>query len=121
MKVKGIIILTLAAAAFSQTPEPAKPTDKADGKPNVLIRSELLATSKEFDKKCLGAKITLSDSAADYKVTLYSSQPPLFSNWPLQILNKNGDLISSTKPRSRHKAVESACEIILADWSKNKK
>ncbi len=85
-------------------------------------RDQSMEMSKDFEKNCLGVRITINQSAADYSVVLNHIEHGFARDNQIQIANKDGDLISKTKEGgSINGDVKKACEIILADWAKSAK
>ena len=77
--------------------------------------------SKDFEKDCPGVHITINPSAADYTIMLNHIEHGFVRDNQVQIANRDGDLISRTKEGGSIRGdMKKACQILLADWSKNK-
>src|SRR5580704_5483502 len=124
-----------SSAAPASTPEPsaAPPaTAKPAGKPRVYIssaskgsnrnadRDQSMEVAKDFEKGCPDVRITISQNAADYTILLnHIEHGLLVRDNQIQVANKDGDLISTTKEGGSIKGdAKKACELILADWAK---
>jgi hypothetical protein len=83
------------------------------------VRSQTMEMSKDFEKDCPGARITISQNAADYIILLNHIEHGFTRDNQVQVANKNGDLISRTKEGGSIRGdMKKACQTILADWSK---
>lgn len=112
------------AAAPTETAQPAAPASP-ETKPRVFLQSQfedgywLRLMNKDFDQVCPSARITISQQLADYTVLHLGGS----SRWGqhFQLADKNGDLLSkTTEGGSILTGVKKMCDLIAADWSKNK-
>ncbi len=145
-KVVSAIVLRAsgsAPAAYAPVPPPppdgtqVPPTGQAPmappaGKPRVFLtssskgtnqnaaRDQSMEMSKDFERDCIGVRISINQAVADYTVALNHIEVGMFiRDNQIQVANKDGDLISKTKEGgSIAGAVKKACEVILADWAK---
>lgn len=124
--------VSTASAPMDQEPSqvPAAPAHSAS-KPRIFLssaskgsnrnaaRDQSMEMSKDLERDCSGVRITISPDAADYTILLnHIEHGLLVRDNQIQIANKSGDLISTTKEGGSIKGdVKKACEIILADWA----
>jgi hypothetical protein len=81
-------------------------------------RSQSMEMSKDFEKDCLGTRITINQSAADYIILLNHIEHGFARDNQVQVANKQGDLISRTKEGGSIRGdMKKACQVILADWN----
>jgi hypothetical protein len=125
------------AATASITPPPGNlqspsESDHSSAKPRVYLssaskgsnrnaeRDQSMEMSKDLERDCPGVRITISSQAADYTILLnHIEHGLLIRDNQIQIANKDGDLISTTKEGGSIKGdVKKACAVIAADWSK---
>jgi hypothetical protein len=116
------------------TPD-SNPQPATSGKPRIFFQSkssgntwnanrdQSMEMSKDFDKDCPGAQITLAQTSADYTIVLSHIELGLMvRDNQVQVADRNGDLISKTKEGGSIRAsMKKACEVILADWGKKPK
>ena len=77
--------------------------------------------SKDFENTCPSVRITITQQMADYTVSLNHIEHGFVRDNQFQVADKNGDLISKTKEGGSIKSgVKKICDLIAADWSKNK-
>jgi hypothetical protein len=86
-------------------------------------RDQSMEMSKDFEQDCLGVRVTINQQMADYTVLLNHIEVGLIlRDNQIQIANKDGDLISRTKEGGSIRGdMKKACQIILADWARNKR
>ena len=145
LKTAGVGEKVIAAMVTRNSPEPRSPmtppaetsgSDSASAntgdEPRVYLQAQSRGTnrnadrdqsmemSKDFEKGCPAVKVTINQNAADYTVLLNHIEVGLLvRDNQFQIANRQGDLISKTNEGgSIAKGVKRACEVILADWSK---
>jgi hypothetical protein len=124
-----------AALPAPTAQEPVQKTDLSSrmaGKPRVYLssaskgsnrnaeRDQSMEMSKDLEKNCTDVRITINGQAADYTILLnHIEHGLLVRDNQIQIANKDGDLISTTKEGgSINGDVKKACAVILADWAK---
>jgi hypothetical protein len=122
-----------SSAATAEPPTPTGPvTAQPTGKPRVYIssaskgsnrnadRDQSMEMAKDFERGCPDVRITISQNAADYTILLnHIEHGLLVRDNQIQVANKDGDLISTTKEGGSIKGdAKKACELILADWAK---
>ena len=118
------------AFAPSLTPQPLVAPTRSGNNPRVYFesaskgsqwnaaRNQSMEMSKDFEKDCPGAKITISQGAADYTILLNHIEHGFVRDNQIQVANKDGDLISKTKEGGSIKGdMKKACQLILADWN----
>ncbi len=83
-------------------------------------RDQSMEMAKDFEKNCPDVRITINQNVADYTVLLNHIEQGLFvRDNQIQVANKDGDLITTTKEGGSVKGgAKRACELILADWAK---
>jgi hypothetical protein len=87
-------------------------------------RDQSMEMSKDFQEVCPQVQISVNPHLSDYIVDLNHTEYSFVRQNQLQVVNKNGDLLSGTsgggsiKGPSIKGAVKKACEAILADWAK---
>jgi hypothetical protein len=75
--------------------------------------------SKDFERSCPDVRISINQNMADYTVALNHVEHGFARDNQIQVANKDGDLISTTKEGGSIKGdVKKACDLILADWAK---
>jgi hypothetical protein len=96
---------------------------KSSGNTWNAARDQSMEMSKDFDKDCPGAQITLVQQSADYTILLSHIELGLVvRDNQVQVADRNGDLISKTKEGGSIRAsMKKACEVIVADWSRKAK
>lgn len=82
-------------------------------------RDQSMEMSKDFEKVCPGARITINQQAADYTVILNHIEVGLFArDNQIQVADKNGDLLKNKEGGSIKGNVKGVCTLILSDWNK---
>jgi hypothetical protein len=67
---------------------------------------------------CPGVRISINQQMADYTVALNHIEHGLARDNQIQVANRDGDLISTTKEGGSINArVKKACDDILTDWA----
>ena len=80
--------------------------------------------SKDFQEVCPDVQISLNQHLVDYTVELNHIEHVFSRDNQMQVVNKDGDLVSKTKEGGSIKGgsikggVKKACEVIIADWAK---
>jgi hypothetical protein len=83
-------------------------------------RDQSMEMSKDFERSCPDVRISINQNMADYTVALNHVEHGFARDNQIQVANKDGDLISTTKEGGSIKGdVKKACDLILADWAKN--
>lgn len=81
---------------------------------------EGMEVTKDLQKNCGGAIVTLNQSNADYTVMLNRESKKnrglLRSNSQIQVANRAGDVIGTNATHTVGNAAKDACQLILADW-----
>jgi hypothetical protein len=82
-------------------------------------RDQAMEMSKDFERDCPGARVTINQQAADYVVLLNHIEVGLLArDNQVQVANRDGDLISRTKEGGSIAAgMKKACALIVADWA----
>jgi hypothetical protein len=82
---------------------------------------ESMEVTKDLQKNCSGAIVTLNQANADYTVLLNRESKKnrglLRSNSQVEIANKAGDILGTSATHTVGNAAKDACELILADWA----
>jgi hypothetical protein len=121
-----------SSAAPSAQETSQQSSAQALGKPRIFLesaskgpnrnadRDQSMEMSKDLEKDCTGARITINQQMADYTISLNHIEVGLLvRDNQIQVANKDGDLISKTKEGgSIAGGMKKACELILADWGK---
>jgi len=82
-------------------------------------RDQSMEMSKDFEKDCPGARVTINQQMADYTVLLNHIELGLLArDNQMQIADKNGDLLQTKEGGGIKGGVKRVCEVILADWAK---
>jgi hypothetical protein len=82
-------------------------------------RDQSMEMSKDFEKDCVGVRVTINPQMADYTVALNHIEVGFVRDNQIQVANKDGDLLSKTKEGgSIAGGMKKACALILADWAK---
>jgi hypothetical protein len=76
--------------------------------------------SKDLERDCPGARVTINQQMADYTINLNHIEVGLLvRDNQIQVANRDGDLISKTKEGgSIAGGMKKACELVLADWAR---
>jgi hypothetical protein len=81
---------------------------------------ESMEVTKDLQKNCSGAIITIKADNADYVVMMNRESKQnrglLRSNSQIQVSNKAGDVIGTNATHTVGNAAKDACNLILADW-----
>jgi hypothetical protein len=84
---------------------------------------EGMEVTKDLQKNCAGAIVTLTQSNADYTVILNRESKHnrglLRTNSQIQVANRLGDILGTNATRTVGNASKDACQLILADWSQH--
>jgi len=124
-------------AEVAPTARTAAPVSaQSANKPRVLLRSQShgsgwnlsrdqsMEMSKDFQEVCPDVQISLNQHLVDYTVELNHIEHVFSRDNQMQVVNKDGDLVSKTKEGGSIKGgsikggVKKACEVIIADWAK---
>jgi hypothetical protein len=82
-------------------------------------RDQSMEMSGDFQEVCPGVQISLNQHLVDYTVELNHVEHDFLRDNQMQVVNKDGDVVSKTKGGGSIKGgVKKACEVILADWAK---
>jgi hypothetical protein len=87
-------------------------------------RDQSMEMSKDFQEDCPQVQISVNPHLLDYTVDLNHTEYNFVRQNQIQVVNKDGDLVSGTSGRGNIKGpsirggVKKACEVILADWAK---
>jgi hypothetical protein len=89
-------------------------------KSTVDSHDESMEVTKDLQKDCSGATITINQANADYIVMMNRESKKnrglLRTNSQIQVANKDGDVIGTNATRTVGNAAKDACNLILADW-----
>ena len=81
---------------------------------------ESMEVTKDLQKDCSGATITINESNADYVIMMNRESKKnrglLRTNSQIQVANKAGDVIGTNATRTVGNAAKDACNLIMADW-----
>jgi hypothetical protein len=81
-------------------------------------RDQSMEMSKDLEKDCPAARVTINPQMADYTVALNHIEVGFARDNQIQVANKDGDLLSKTKEGgSIAGGMKKACALILADWA----
>ncbi|HEX4784695.1 MAG TPA: hypothetical protein VH350_10155 [Candidatus Sulfotelmatobacter sp.] len=90
-------------------------------KSTVDAHDESMEVTKDLQKNCSGAVVTINESNADYIVMMNRESKQnrglLRSNSQIQFANKAGDVIGTNATHTVGNAAKDACNLIVADWS----
>jgi hypothetical protein len=79
-----------------------------------------MEVTKDLQKNCSGAIVTLNQSNADYTVILNRESKQnrglLRSNSQIQVANREGDILGTSATHTVGNAAKDACELIMSDW-----
>ena len=89
-------------------------------KSTIDSHDESMEVTKDLQKDCSGATITINQANADYIVMMNRESKKnrglLRTNSQIQVANKAGDVIGTNATRTVGNAAKDACNLILADW-----
>jgi hypothetical protein len=89
-------------------------------KSTIDSHDESMEVTKDLQKNCSGAIITINQGNADYIVMMNRESKQnrglLRSNSQIQVANKAGDVIGTNATHTVGNAAKDACNLILADW-----
>ncbi|HEV7968812.1 MAG TPA: hypothetical protein VGP19_14645 [Candidatus Acidoferrales bacterium] len=119
-----------AALATQESAQP--PSVQTTSKPRVFLeasskgpnrnaeRDQSMEMSKDLERDCPGARVTINQQMADYTINLNHIEVGLLvRDNQIQVANRDGDLISKTKEGgSIAGGMKKACELVLADWAR---
>jgi hypothetical protein len=81
---------------------------------------ESMEVTKDLQKDCSGATITMNESNADYIIMMNRESKKnrglLRTNSQIQVANKAGEVIGTNATRTVGNAAMDACNLIMADW-----
>ncbi len=90
-------------------------------KSTIDAHDESMEVTKDLQKNCSGAIITINESNADYIVMMNRESKQnrglLRSNSQIQVANKAGDVIGTNATHTVGNAAKDACNLIVADWA----
>ncbi len=146
LRAAGITAKEIAAIAAKAYPQSSAalvapvvegtPAVRTANKPRVFLRAQnhssgwhesrdqSMEMSKDFQEVCPEVQISVNSHLLDYTVDLNHTEFDFVRQNQIQVVNKNGDLVSGTrgigsiKGPSIKGGVKKACEVILADWAK---
>jgi hypothetical protein len=79
-----------------------------------------MEVTKDLQKNCSGAIITINEANADYIVMMNRESKQnrglLRSNSQIQVANKAGDVIGTNATHTVGNAAKDACNLIVSDW-----
>ncbi len=89
-------------------------------KSTIDSHDESMEVTKDLQKDCSGATITINQANADYIVMMNRESKKnrglLRTNSQIQVANKAGDVIGTNATRTVGNAAKDACNLIMADW-----
>ncbi len=89
-------------------------------KSTIDSHDESMEVTKDLQKECSGAMITINQANADYVVMMNRESKKnrglLRTNSQIQVANKAGDVIGTNATRTVGNAAKDACALVLADW-----
>lgn len=89
-------------------------------KSTIDSHDENMEVTKDLQKNCSGAIITINQGNADYIVMMNRESKQnrglLRSNSQIQVASKAGDVIGTNATHTVGNAAKDACNLILADW-----
>ncbi len=89
-------------------------------KSTIDAHDESMEVTKDLQKDCSGATITINQANADYIIMMNRESKKnrglLRTNSQIQVANKAGDVIGTNATRTVGNAAKDACNLILADW-----
>src|ERR1700732_242008 len=81
---------------------------------------ESMEVTKDLQKNCSGAIVTLNQSNADYTVIMNRESKQnrglLRSNSQIQVANRAGDILGTSATHTVGNAAKDACELVMSDW-----
>lgn len=90
-------------------------------KSTIDAHDESMEVTKDLQKNCSGAVVTINESNADYIVMMNRESKQnrglLRSNSQIQVANKAGDVIGTNATHTVGNAAKDACNLIVADWA----
>jgi hypothetical protein len=89
-------------------------------KSTMDAHDESMEVTKDLQKNCSGATITINENNADYIIMMNRESKQnrglLRTNSQIQVANRAGDVIGTNATRTVGSAAKDACNLILADW-----
>jgi hypothetical protein len=89
-------------------------------KSTIDAHDESMEVTKDLQKDCSAATITINESNADYIIMMNRESKKnrglLRTNSQIQVANKAGDVIGTNSTRTVGNAAKDACNLIMADW-----
>src|SRR5579859_2753483 len=89
-------------------------------KSTIDAHDESMEVTKDLQKNCSGAVVTINESNADYIVMMNRESKQnrglLRSNSQIQVANKAGDIIGTNATHTVGNAAKDACNLIVSDW-----
>jgi hypothetical protein len=89
-------------------------------KSTIDAHDESMEFTKDLQKNCSGATLTIKEDNADYIVMMNRESKQnrglLRTNSQIQVANKAGDIIGTNATRTVGNAAKDACNLIMADW-----
>lgn len=89
-------------------------------KSTIDAHDESMEVTKDLQKNCSGAIITIHEANADYIVMMNRESKQnrglLRSNSQIQVANKAGDVIGTNATHTVGNAAKDACNLIVSDW-----
>jgi hypothetical protein len=88
-------------------------------KSTIDSHDESMEVTKDLQKDCSGATITINEANADYIIMMNRESKKnrgLRTNSQIQVANKAGDVIGTNATRTVGNAAKDACNLIIADW-----
>jgi len=89
-------------------------------KSTIDAHDESMEVTKDLQKNCSGAIITIKEDSADYIVMMNRESKQnrglLRSNSQIQVANKAGDVIGTNATHTVGNAAKDACNLIVSDW-----
>lgn len=89
-------------------------------KSTIDAHDESMEVTKDLQKNCSGAIITINEANADYIVMMNRESKQnrglLRSNSQIQVANKAGDVIGTNATHTVGNAAKDACNLIVSDW-----
>jgi hypothetical protein len=89
-------------------------------KSTIDAHDESMEVTKDLQKNCSGAIITIKEDSADYIVMMNRESKQnrglLRSNSQIQVANRAGDVIGTNATHTVGNAAKDACNLIVSDW-----
>jgi hypothetical protein len=89
-------------------------------KSTIDAHDESMEVTKDLQKNCAGATVTINQANADYTIMMNRESKQnrglLRSNSQIEVANKAGDIIGTNATRTVGNAAKDACNLVLADW-----